>query len=185
MRLLLPTLKAWIPLSVAVTLLCGVVYITAQQSLRLGANEPQVQMAEDAASALAAQTQASVVVPPTQVDIAQSEAPYLIVFDRDGQVLAATALLHAAVPTLPAGVLDYAHQHGEDRITWQPERGVRSAAVVVPVSGGDGGYVLAGRSLREAEALIDVIGQLVALGWAATLAATLAASLLMAAMVRT
>ncbi len=182
MRLLLQTLKAWIPLAVAVTLLSGVIYVTAQQVIRLGANEPQIQMAQDAAAALAAQTPLEDIVPLGQVDVAHSLAPFLIVFDQDRKVLAANAVLHGAVPNLPAGVLDDARQQGEGRISWQPEPGVREAAVVVPVAGGSGGYVLAGRSLREAETRIGVIGKLVTAGWAGTLVATLLAALVVAAL---
>ncbi len=44
---------------------------------------------------------------------------------------------------------------GEDRITWQPEPGIRSAVVVVHYTGATPGYVMAGRSLREVEWRID------------------------------
>ena len=40
-------------------------------------------------------------------------------------------------------------RRGEDRLTWQPEPGVRSATVVVHYQGAQAGFVMAGRSLRE------------------------------------
>jgi hypothetical protein len=34
------------------------------------------------------------------------------------------------------GALDYARQNGQNRVTWQPEAGVRMATVVVPYNSG-------------------------------------------------
>ena len=45
-------LKTWLPLAATVTLVCFIVYGTVQQTYRSNANDPQVQMAEDAVSAL-------------------------------------------------------------------------------------------------------------------------------------
>jgi hypothetical protein len=55
------------------------------------------------------------------------------------------------VPTPPAGVFDYLRQHSSDTITWQPQHGVRIAAVLRPVHGPNPGYILTGRSLRLVE----------------------------------
>jgi hypothetical protein len=178
MKILLQTLKLWLPLAAAVTLLCGVIYIAVQQDLRLGANEIPLQLAEDAAAALAGQQPAASVVPAAKVDIAQSLAPYLIVFDPNGSPLVSNATLHGSIPPVPSGVFDYTRQNGEDRITYMPESGVRSAAVVVAVSDGQGGFVFAGRSLREVESRIDLLTAQIAGGWLVTLAATLVLVLL-------
>ena len=140
--------KRWLPLAIATAGLCGLVYLTVQQSLRMGANDPQIQMAEDAASNLNSGASVESVVPSTQVEIANSLAPFLIVFDDSGKVLASSATLHGAVPIYPSGVLDYTRQKGQDRVTWQPEVGIRMATVVV---GYKNGFVMAGRSLREIE----------------------------------
>jgi hypothetical protein len=148
MRSLHSTLKHWLPLAVMATLFAGIIYGTVQQSFRTGADDPQIQMAQDAVAALAGQLPVESVLPAGQVDLALSLAPYLIVFNPEGAPLVANATLHGQVPVPPKGVLEYARQHGEDRLTWQPEPGVRSAIVVLPVSGGTAGYVLAGRSLR-------------------------------------
>jgi hypothetical protein len=45
-------LKQWLPLAIAITLLCGLVYVAVQQEVRLSANDPQIGMAEDLAAAL-------------------------------------------------------------------------------------------------------------------------------------
>jgi len=87
-----------------------------------------------------------------------------MVFSDAGTVVAASARLHGQVPALPGGLLDYVRQHGEDRVTWQPESGVRMATVIVHVPKGPGGFVLAGRSLLEVEKRIDQAGLLSGLG---------------------
>ena len=82
--------------------------------------------------------------------------------------------MHGKIPALPGGVLDYTRQHGQYRISYQPEAGVRSAVVIEAVSGGQGGYVLAGRSLRAVEKHEDQALLLAGLAWAAAILATLA-----------
>ncbi len=144
-------LKQWLPLAAISVVVCGLVYVVAQQVLRQSANDPQIQMAEDAAAALAAGTPAAELAPPGQVELSQSLAPAVMIFDDQGQVLASSARLHGEVPSLPAGLLDYVRAHGEDRVTWQPESGVRQAAVIVRAQGTQNGFVLSARSLREVE----------------------------------
>ncbi len=156
------------------TLLAGLAYGAVQQMLGQGADDPQIQMAEDAAAALTAGQTPESVVPAGRTDIAQSLAPYLVLYDAGGQALSGSGMLHGRLPTLPAGVFRYARENGVDRVTWLPEPGVRSATVVVPYGGGHPGYVLAGRSLRETERRIDDLGNLMAGGWFGTLIATLA-----------
>ena len=140
--------KKWLPLAIVTAGVCGLVYVAVQQSLRAYANDPQIQMAEDAASALSGGTMADALVPTLKVDIAASLAPFLMVFDDAGNVVASSAALHGKNPPIPAGVLDYVKQNGEDRVTWQPENSVRMAAVIVKLNNG---FVLAGRSLLEIE----------------------------------
>jgi hypothetical protein len=169
MKTIFQIFKSWLPLAIATAGLCGLAYLTVQQSLRMGANDPQIQMAEDAASNLNSGASVESVMPSTKVEIAVSLAPFVIVFDDSGKVLASSATLHSAVPTYPVGVLDYTRLHGQDRVTWQPEAGVRMATVVVRY---DNGFVLAGRSLREVEKRENQVEQLSGLAllaiWAAT-----------------
>jgi hypothetical protein len=172
MKRLSNILKVWLPLAVVIIGLSGLVYLTVQQALRMSLNDPQIQMAEDAASALAAGQSADALVPAAKVDVSQSLAPFLIVYDDNGNVVASSAVLHGETPALPSGVLDYTRTNGEDRITWQPESGVRLAAVVVRVEGGSG-FVLAGRNMREVEKREDQTMQLSMLAMAVTLVASL------------
>jgi hypothetical protein len=162
--------KIWLPLAIATAGLSGLAYLTVQQALRIGANDPQIQMAEDAASALNGGASVDSIVPNTRVELSTSLAPFIIVFDDSGKVVASMATLHGSVPVYPAGVLDYTRQHGEDRVTWQPENGVRMATVVVRY---DKGFIVAGRSLREVEIRIgniqNICGLAVLAIWVATL----------------
>jgi hypothetical protein len=166
-------LRRWLPTAVIITALCGLVYGSVQQVLREDANDPQIQMAEDAATALSQDAARESVLPAAHIDLAQSLAPFVIVFDEAGAPLASSAQLHGQVPTIPPGVFEYVRQHGEDRITWQPERGVRMAIVVVGYTGTQQGFVLTGRSLREVEkregqALVEA-----GIAWIITLAGSL------------
>ena len=132
-----------------ISAVCLLVHLEIQQSLRQSANDPQIEMAEDAAATAA--NGGEVPLRPRKIEISQSIAPYLIVLDSVGKVIATDAMLDGNTPTLPTGIFDWVRKNGEDRVSWQPRRGVRSALVIVPVNGGAGGFVAAGRSLREVE----------------------------------
>src|SRR5207247_1903018 len=74
-----------------------------------------------------------------------------IIFDTAGQPVASSARLSGAIPIPPNGVFANVRQAGEERLTWEPQPGVRSATVITRVDGPTPGFVLAGRSLREVE----------------------------------
>ena len=154
-----------IGLSAIITLLCGLIYATVQQDMRLSANNPQIQMAEDIAVKLAHDEPLNSVVSSTMVNIAESLSPFIMVFDAKGHVLVSQAILDGKMPILPQGIFSSVGSKGEDRVTWQPRLGVRIAAVVVAVGGANSGYVLVGRSLRETELLEDNIFRMVFVGW--------------------
>jgi hypothetical protein len=80
--------------------------------------------------------------------VAQSLAPFLVIFDSSGKVLATDGQLDGHDPIPSDGVLTSAANNPPDIVTWQPGNGVRIAAVVVPWHGGT---VLAGRSLAQVE----------------------------------
>jgi hypothetical protein len=166
-------LRHWLPLAAVTTLLCGLVYLAAQQSLRQGANDPQIQMAEDAAAALAGGGTPESMLPVARVEISTSLAPFMVIYSDTGEPLVSSGLLHGAVPLLPSGVLDYTRQNGEDRVSWQPESGVRIAAVVVAYDGAQPGFVLAGRSLREVEKRESQVEQITGIVWRVALAGSL------------
>lgn len=166
-------LSWWVIFGVVVTLLSGMVYGAGQYILRADANDPQVQMAEDRAVALTGGTPIDIVIPKTMVDMANSLSPFVIVADENGKLVASSATLDGEKPVPPAGVFMYSKEHGENRVTWQPQPGVRVAVVVKPYhTGNKGGFVLAGRSLREVEERKSALGLRVALGWLFSLVVT-------------
>jgi hypothetical protein len=171
--------KQFISLSMVLTLACGICYVAVQQSLRQSANDPQIQMAEDTAAALArGEALEAFGESGKKIDMARSLSPFLIIFDDNGQPVVSTVQLNGQTPAPPAGVLAYAKTHGENRVTWQPRPGVRNATVIIHYAGQKSGFVLAGRSLREVQARISAIGRLIAAGWAASLVALLAVLLM-------
>ena len=132
---------------VVVTLIFAAIYLTAQQNYRQSADDPQIQLAEDAVVALnkgaIPQWNAT-----NQIDAGASLSPFIIIYDASGTPAAASGLIGGVMPTPPIGVFDSAKEKGEDRVSWQTSGGLRYAAVIVPWSKG---YVLAARSLREVE----------------------------------
>ncbi len=176
MKILKAIVKYWILIAMIITGLCGLIYVTVQQDLRLSADDPQIQLAEDAAAKLAAGQQIQNVVPTDQVDIATSLAPYIIIFDANGKPIASSAQLDGQTPTIPAGIFDFVRQKGEDRISWQPRPRVRTAIVVTQFKRPNSGFVLAGRSLREVGIREDSSMHIVLLGWISMLLVTLFAT---------
>jgi hypothetical protein len=59
------------------------------------------------------------------VEMKRSLSPFLIVYNDQGQALASTAQLDGQTPTPPAGIFEYVRTHGEERVSRQPERGLR------------------------------------------------------------
>jgi hypothetical protein len=139
------------PLAAVSTIICLLAFVTVQQSLRTGADDPQIQMAEDAARALERGDAIDKVVPAGKIEIERSLAPFLMVYDADGHPIAGSGALHGQPTAPPAGVFTFVSQHGEERVTWQPEAGVRLASVVLRTTARPAAFVLAARSLREVE----------------------------------
>jgi len=154
----------FLPSMVVATGLFGLVYVVVQQDLRSGANDPQEQLARDAAIRLDGGASPATVVGSTTVDIANSLAPFIVVYSSTANVLATDGVLDGKAPMLPTGVLDSATRTGRDAVTWQPREGVRVATVTIPWSGGT---VISGRSLRLVEDRESTLLQIVAATWIA------------------
>jgi hypothetical protein len=148
----LPSLfRRWLPFAFLGAAIPLLVYVAVQQSQRNDANDPQIQIAQDLARALERGVSAAQALPAGQVDVAEGLAPFAIVYDADGKPLAGNGTLRGQLPSPPRGVFDFVKEHGEERVTWMPDRSVRLAAVVRRTTANGGGYVLAARSLREVE----------------------------------
>ena len=90
------------------------------------------------------------------------------VINDSGRVLASSMRLHNELRTVPRGVLDNVRTYGEERVTWQPEPGIRMATITVLTPGSPGHFVTVGRSLAETEERIDRIGHSLLIAWLAT-----------------
>lgn len=144
-------------------------YVVMQQTVRRGANQPQLEMAAVTVERLgAAGLGTRGVCEPSCIDIASSLEPFLIVLDESGQVLMSEATLGGHVPVPPRGVLETAKRDGRNVLTWQPRRSVRLALVVQHFANQrTSGYVLAGRSLAIAEQGEWIARQCALWGWVA------------------
>ena len=164
--------KFWIPLAIAITFLCGLVYVVVQQNYRQSANDPQIQMAQDSVSDLVSGQEPQSVIPKKQIDMAKSLAPYIIVFSSDREPIASSVKLANRIPKPPVGVFDFVETYGQEWFTWEPQRGVRSAVVLKKYPDG---FVLAGRSLREVEKRENKLTLFVFLAWVGSLGTTFVA----------
>jgi hypothetical protein len=155
--------------------------ITMQQLLRRGADQPQIQMAQNYASAIAeasnpspdrgmspasAELKAimveSSIVPPRHLDLSTTLEPFVILYDVGGKPLLSTGNLDGAIPVPPAGVFAYLRTHPADKFTWQPSPGLRIAAVAQRVDapridGSQPGFILVGRSLALVQQQEDLL----------------------------
>jgi hypothetical protein len=154
------------PLAVLAIICLFAVFGAAQHVYRSSANDPQYQMAEDAAHRLDVGFKPADVATGQKVDIGGSLAPFVAIYDAQGNALAATLILDNQTPTPPQGVLDTAQSKGVDVITWEPRAGVRMAIVAVRWRGGT---VVAGRSLALVEQRTSDLFALLVIGGVATL----------------
>ena len=129
------------------TLACGLIYTAVQQNYRQSANDPQIQMVEDTILALTHGAAASSLI-GNSVDPSLRLAPFVIIYDDSGKVVASGAQINGQIPNLPAGVFDDVRVTGKKMFTWQTKDGTRMAVVMDHYSNG---FVLSGRSLREVE----------------------------------
>ncbi len=167
-------LRRWLPFALLSTVLCGLIFVIAQQSLRLSADDVLAQLATDASILLEHGTGAADIVGPYPVDMGRSLSPFFMIFDQHQAVVASMGTLEGNTPTLPDGALYQAIGRGQHRFTWEPQPGLRFAAVIRTFSSNDQyGFVLAARSLREVDYRISIM-MLLSLGaWITSLILTL------------
>src|SRR5260370_5996296 len=83
------------------TFIAGTGYLISHQVLRMSANDPQIQLAEDAASRMTEGENAPAVLPERRADIASSLPPFLIVYDHSGPPFPPSASLSDSIPAPP------------------------------------------------------------------------------------
>lgn len=166
---------AFLPFAIAITFITGVVYVVLQQEIRNSANNPQIEVAEDAINLINSGASPMGLFLTKQIDIETRLKTFQIIYDDEGKVIGSNALLDKEAPIPPKGVFDYVRKNGESRITWEPKKGVRIAAVTKRFGGDNAttsGFVLVGRSLREVEKREKNLGIEILFGWLATMIAT-------------
>jgi hypothetical protein len=176
MKLKNQLLKFWVLLAIVTTALCGLIYLVIQQDIRIGANDPQIQIAEDVARQISTGENPLDFIPPIKVEISKSLANYIIIFDDKGKIIGSSAVLDGKLPVIPTEIFTSTKNLGEARFTWQPRAGVRSAVVVTYYKGPTSGFVLVGRSIREVENREDNLQLIVFLAWLVTLGVSLGAT---------
>ena len=138
----------WICTGLIVGLIYGSMYTVMQQDLRLGANDPQIQLAQDAAAQLTQGKSKAAVLPTMRVDLDKSLAPAVIIYGSTGRPLAGNGYIGGSLPDFPRGALQSNDATAYHAVTWQPNKNLRLAVVIVKA--GDN-YVLSARSLAEVE----------------------------------
>lgn len=163
--------KKFLPFAIVITAFCGLIYLAVQQNYRISANDPQIQISEDYANYL---SQGGVIKFPPQsiIDFSKSLYAFEMIFDSSKKLVTYSGISKGKIPELPSGVFDYTKKNGQDRFTWQPEKGVRIAAVLTYFKGRNEGYILVGRSLREIEIREDNLLKIVFGVWFATIVVT-------------
>ena len=158
-----------VALGVLFTLIGGAASLVVQQMLRRGADQPQWQMASQAAHRLGQGEDPAHVLPSNAVDLSGGLEPFLLYFDEQKKPLAGNGYLDQSLPSPPPGIFDVARARSSHAVTWQPRPQVRIAAVILPVNGGRSGYVLAGRSLETTEAYESLFWRMAFAGWVAVM----------------
>ncbi len=143
--ILLPHLAA----AIIATVLTGLIYVSVQQAYRMGANDPQLQVARHIAYKISANRPVTNMAYNDTVNLLQSLATFIQVYNANHVLITSTGYIGLTAPLVPPGVLDAAAHNGENLVTWQPTQGVRLACVIEATSKGN--YVLVGRSLAEVE----------------------------------
>lgn len=151
-----------------ISLFSGLVFIATQQSLRLSADDPQVQITQDILNSLS-QGADPKQLSPTTVDMAGATSAFVIIYDNNQKAVGTTVELDKKTPVPSPQVFEKTKKNNENRFTWEPKKGLRQATVMVKYKDG---YVLVGKSLGEIENRVKLILRIVGVAWIVGIAAT-------------
>jgi hypothetical protein len=146
---------------IVLTILFGTVYVVAQQLDRLSANDSPLRLASQVAAELR-EGRSRTLDAQSHVELSRSLAAFVVVEGAKGGASVGSGFLQGALVSLPSGVLASAAANGQDKVTWEPQPGLRFATVTLKV--GDQ-FVSAGQSLKPSEARDGIIRLLVGVGW--------------------
>lgn len=168
--------------SISVTITALVCYFVASQSIRDAANGPQAMVAEEIAEKLTGgeSPQKDWLGRGKVVELSLDSRTFFIIYDSQGNIATTSAMLNGEMPKIPQSLLDQAAAKGEHKVTWEPTDGVREALVIKPYQSiTSSGYVVAGRSLERAEALMRTVGAYIFLVWLAMISLAVAFAYIM------
>jgi len=148
-----------------ITVLCGLTYVTVQQTHRTSANDPQLQMALDLKNAIETNRPTVKWMTVDSIEISKSLSVFKTFYKPNGEPLQSTGFLDGQLPRIPKRVLDFTSKCGEDVVTWQPRHGVRMAMVIEAVSSPEIAFVAVGRSLKEVEKRESTLVTMVLVAW--------------------
>jgi hypothetical protein len=163
------------------------VYVVDQQILRRGADELPGQIVAEVRGEMAHGAEAAAVLSGPKQEVSSPEwlagkSAFCAVYDADGKAVASDATLWGELPQPPHGIFNVIRDRGWDKVTWQPQPGIRVALTGMPLP--NGGYVLAGQSLIPGEARTARFSVLMRWVWLAMLAGCVAVMLLLRARAR-
>ncbi len=161
----------WGMVAFGVSLCFGAWYLTVQQTLRHAANDPQISMAQDAAGKLDSGSNPAAIA-SKKIEASYDMAPFIIIYDLHGNVVAGNGYVDGSVPHVPISVLRHAKLNGGVHvITWQPREGIRIASATARSRDF---YVVSGRSLDTTDRQINSLALYTASAWLTAMAAIIA-----------
>jgi hypothetical protein len=171
----------WVIAMFFITFTCVLTYLMTQQSLRLGANVLPAQLAKDAAINLQKGLSAQASIPPHKVDASKSDDGFVMIYDKNKNLVAMSGMFDTQKPFYPKGGLNYVSKNGEDRVTWQTPNGLRFATVAIK---SNNYYIVGAHSMYETENIINQITQIVLYAWLACLICSAVAILVIYAFIK-
>jgi hypothetical protein len=173
-KIFLRSVVSFLPFAVCITLLSGLIYFSSQQVIRLSANEMPSLSVDTALARISIGQQLNTILPNIPIELSKPFGFFFSAYNEQKVLTIAQTTVRSAPVSVPSGVLDYAKSHGKDRVTWQPETGIRLAIVVV-YEPRTNTYLVAGRDLTDYEHRIETLGLQILLGWGITIIATFVA----------
>lgn len=165
-----PEVRVWLAVIGTSTLVLGSAYAMVQQSTRLSADDQPIIMGETIVRELNTGAEAADTVPQMKTDLREDHTVFAIVTDNDQHVIASSAQLDGKTPLPPSGTFAFTRINNTDHFTWQPDSGVRLATRMFRYgTDTNGGYVITGQSLEQAENKISIYTVLAISAWVAVL----------------
>ena len=144
----------WCALMLAGVFSAGCAYVVGQQVVRQDANGPAAAIATEAVIAMGTEGQSAQEVVAGKTDVSSSLLPFVMIYDDNKNLIATSAGYGSEQYQFPVSALSTVSDSHDNRVTWQPQPGLRFATVAIKYRDG---YVVGAVSLREPERTIGNI----------------------------